>query len=178
MKPVGIRRISEWSQLLMLAAASALLSSQNVMAGELHHPAGPVLLTITGNVGRANHDGAALFDEETLTALPWHRIVTSTPWTEGVKRFEGIRLSDLLRQVGANGQTLHAVALNDYRVEIPLSDADEFGVLIAVRMDGKPLLRRDKGPLWIVYPRDSIPSLQDERYDSRWVWQLHKIEVR
>lgn len=178
MKPIGIRRVSEWSQLLMAAAVSAVLSSQNVMARELDHPAGPVLLTITGNVGRANHDGAALFDEEMLTTLPWHRIVTSTPWTDGIKHFEGIRLSDLLREVGASGQTLHASALNDYQIEIPLSDADEFGVLIAMRIDGKPLLRRNKGPLWIVYPRDSIPSLQDERYDSRWVWQLHKIEVR
>lgn len=178
MKPLGIRRISKWSKLLMLAAVSAFLGSQNAVARELAHPTGTVLLTVTGNIDRTNQDGRALFDREMLAAFPWHRIVTTTPWTDGIKQFEGILLSDLLRELGAKGQSLHASALNDYQIEIPVSDADRFGVLIAMRMDGQPLLRRDKGPLWIVYPRDSIPSLQDERYDSRWVWQLHKIEVR
>ncbi|HWK67973.1 MAG TPA: molybdopterin-dependent oxidoreductase [Rhizobiaceae bacterium] len=178
MKPIGIRRISEWSPLLMLVAVSAFLSSQSAVARELARPTGTVLLTVTGNVDKTNQDGAALFDREMLAAFPLHRIVTTTPWTDGIKQFEGILLRDLLREVGAKGHSLHASALNDYRIEIPVSDAEQFGVLIAIRMDGQPLHRRDKGPLWIVYPRDSIPTLQDERYDSRWVWQLHKIEVR
>jgi hypothetical protein len=36
---------------------------------------------------------------------------------------------------------------------------------------------RDKGPLWIAYPRDFNKVLQDSRYDARWVWQLNKLHV-
>jgi hypothetical protein len=36
---------------------------------------------------------------------------------------------------------------------------------------------RDKGPLWIVYPRDDYSVLHDARYDSRWVWQLNKLHI-
>lgn len=179
MKRTGIRRTSAWSQLLaLLATTFAFFVAQNAFASELPRPTGGILLTVTGSIGKTNAEGAALFDEEMLTALPWHQIVTSTPWTNGTKRFEGVLLSDVLREVEANARSLHAKAINDYRIEIPVSDANEFGVLIALRMDGKPLLRRDKGPLWIVYPRDSIPSIQYERYDARWVWQLNRIEVR
>jgi hypothetical protein len=142
-------------------------------------PLGPVLLTLTGNLGADTCQGVAVFDEKMLMSLPQRRVETTTPWTEGLMRFEGILLSDLLRRVGApNAKTLLAKALNDYQVAIPASDASEFGVLLALRMNGTRLSPRDKGPIWVVYPRDSIPRIQDERYDHRWVWQLNRIEVR
>ena len=53
----------------------------------------------------------------------------------------------------------------------------EYGVLLAMRMDGQPLTLRTKGPLWIVYPRDTYAALNDVRYDSRWVWQLKSLRV-
>lgn len=163
----------------MLGLVAIMLSLSGIaIAGELRKPSGPVLLTVTGKIARANGDGAALFDEEMLSALPQHRIVTRTPWTDGIKLFEGIRLKALLDEVAVEGSVLRAEGINGYRIDIPVSDADNFGVLIALRMDGERLLRRDKGPLWIVYPRDSVPAVRDERYDSRWVWQLDKIEVR
>jgi hypothetical protein len=45
-------------------------------------------------------------------------------------------------------------------------------------MDGQTLSRDDKGPLWIVYPRDDHEALQDIRYDYRWVWQLYQLDVQ
>ena len=36
----------------------------------------------------------------------------------------------------------------------------------------------DKGPFWIVYPRDQHEVLQDIRYDYRWVWQLDSLQVK
>lgn len=136
------------------------------------------MLTVTGTIEKKNEDGVALFDEESLSTFPVHRIETRTPWTDGVARFEGVLLREVLTAVGAKGNLLFAEAINGYRIELPISDAEEFGVLLAMRMNGKVLSRRNKGPLWIVYPRDNIAELRDERYDSRWVWQLNKIEVR
>lgn len=172
-------RLMFWFQSLVgLVAASFMLMAQSAFSKEFPRPTGPVLLTVTGLIEKTNGDGAALLDEDMLSSLPEHRIETRTPWTNGIARFDGVRLRDVLAAVGANGNSLFAEAINGYRIEFPISDADEFGVLLAMRMDGKPLSRRDKGPLWIVYPRDSIAEIRDERYDSRWVWQLHKLEVR
>lgn len=162
----------------VLVTAAMLLFHAGACAGELGAPAGPVLLTVTGKVENSNRDGAALFDEAMLSSLPRHGIETSTPWTDGTKLFEGVLLSNVLELVGiGEAQTLRLVALNEYEVDIPVSDAGAYGVLLATHMDGKPLSRRDKGPIWIVYPRDGFTELQDERYDAKWAWQLNRIEV-
>lgn len=162
-------------------AIALLLACGAVHAGEarLPEPTGPIILTVTGAVERTNRPGSAVFDETLLGELPRHRIETTTPWTDGRRVFEGVRLGDLLDHVGASAaQTLSARALNDYRVSFPAADARRHGALLALRMDGRPLQRRDKGPIWIVYPRDGIPEIQDERYDHRWIWQLDSIDIR
>ncbi len=158
--------------------AAVLMLPALAAAAELARPKGPVLLTVIGKLGKTNAGNVALFDEAMLSALPRHRIATSTPWTDGVREFEGFRLKDMLDRLEAAGDILRVEGINGYRMDLPISDAVEFGVLVASRMDGKPLLRRDKGPLWIIYPRDAVVALQDDRYDARWVWQLAKIEVR
>ena len=132
------------------------------------------LLTVTGHIA----DGDARFDRQTLEAMPQHRITTSTPWTDGVSVFEGPLLCDLLEQVGADGTVLRAKALNDYVVEIPMSDCERYPVILALTRDGERLSRRDMGPIWIVYPRDDFPELQLETVNARWVWQLTELEVR
>jgi hypothetical protein len=78
--------------------------------------------------------------------------------------------------VGAKGKAIRASALNDYVDILPFEDL-KFEPLLAMRVDGRALMMRDKGPLWIVYPRDDYKALQDVRYDSRWVWQLNKLHI-
>jgi hypothetical protein len=43
-------------------------------------------------------------------------------------------------------------------------------------MNGQELAR-DRAPIWIVYPRDDFPELQDEKVNTRWVWQLSSLTV-
>jgi hypothetical protein len=43
--------------------------------------------------------------------------------------------------------------------------------------DGQLLKVRDKGPLWIVYPRDEYSALRNNIHDSRWVWQLNRLQI-
>ncbi|RYH00523.1 oxidoreductase, partial [Salipiger sp. IMCC34102] len=76
-----------------------------------------------------------------------------------------------------DGGTLLATAINDYTVEIPVSDAVEGGPIIAYQMDGAEMQVRDKGPLWIVYPYDDTPEYRSEVIYSRSIWQLDRIEV-
>lgn len=155
------------------------LTTAEVCAGGLAAPTGPVLLTVTGKLAKTNHKTGAIFDEAMLVALPQHRIETSTPWTDGIKLFEGVLFADLLDFVGIDdAKTLRATALNEYEIVTPFSEVIEYGALLAMRMDGRPLTRRDKGPIWIVYPRDSNRRIQDEHHDARWVWQLTRIDVQ
>ncbi len=137
-------------------------------------PAGAPLLTVTGGID----GGTATLSRADLEALPQHRLATSTTVTDGTPEFTGFLMRELLEGLGAAGDTVLATAANDYRIEIPLSDFEEFDVIGALTMDGVALSPRDKGPIWIVYPRDDHAELQDIRYDTRWVWQLIALHVQ
>ena len=165
------RRQLLWLALLLLPIAQAA-------ASPLAAPEGPPLLKVSGNISHTNKANAAHLDRAMLAALPRHELETSTSVTDGVNRFEGFLMRDLLEKLGAEGETAAAIALNDYLIEIPLQDFHAYDVLVADTMDGERLTPRDKGPLWIVYPRDQHRELQDIRYDYRWVWQLYRLEIR
>ncbi len=142
----------------------------------LPQPTGPVLLTITGAIEQTNAPGEARFDKTMLDELGSASIETHTVLTEDLQRYEGIPLEAVLRRVGAKGNVMRAAAANAYEVDIPFDDL-QYGPLIAMQANGRPLTLRDKGPLWIVYPRDAHKVLQDQRYDSRWIWQLIRLHV-
>ena len=142
-------------------------------------PSGAVILRVSGSITHTNRDGVAAFDRAMLEGLGLRRLRTSTAFTDGEKAFEGVLVRDLMERVGMRGATkVTARALNDYMIEIPLSDFARYDVLLALRMDGRDLTARDKGPIWIVYPRDQFRELQDLRYDDRWIWQLNRLEFQ
>ncbi|PAT36578.1 hypothetical protein CK623_11050 [Vandammella animalimorsus] len=126
------------------------------------------------------HDTLNLTEQD-LLALPQVEVRTSTPWTDGTRSFRGPLLREVLKLAGrerdVQSMSLLAKSLNDYHVQIPASDAWKWDVIIALRMNGHPMSRRDKGPLWIIYPRDSHAELKRPHYDHRWPWQLHFIEL-
>lgn len=141
-------------------------------------PQGKVVLTILGQVGTTNAPGRAEFDMAMLAALPQRQLVTHTPWHKGLQTFTGPLLRDVLAQAGATGQRLFAVALNDYRIELPLDDIHTFDVVLARLHNGEPMRVRDMGPLFIVYPYDSDDRLRNDRYYSRSAWQLRSLTVQ
>jgi len=104
-------------------------------------------------------------------------IVTSTIWTEGVHEFSGVPLHALLQHLDITGSTIQAIALNDYAVTIPLSDAQVGGPIVAFAIDGHPIPRRAKGPLWIIYPFDQSPEYRTETVYSRSIWQLNRLNI-
>ncbi|WP_082039827.1 molybdopterin-dependent oxidoreductase [Serpentinimonas raichei] len=154
-----------------------LLAVFSAQVQALERPRDRVVLTISGQIGVSNQGGAAVFDMAMLEALPQHRFATRTPWEPGVVRFSGPLLRDVLALVQARGQRLHATALNDYRITLPLQDARDFDVIIATRMNEQPMPVRTRGPLFVIYPFDSDPQLQHARFYERSIWQLRSIEV-
>ena len=164
------RRIS-----LFMAAALLLTGS----AHALEIPASKVVLSISGNITRMNTgQQRADFDMAMLAALPQHSFTTMTPWYPEPKKFTGPLLRDVLTAVGAQGQTIKAVALNNFKVEVPIKDTQQFPVILALLMDDKPMSIRNKGPLFIIYPFDTSIELQSTLYYGRSAWQLRSIEVQ
>ena len=92
-------------------------------------------------------------------------------------QFQGVSLHLITDLLGVEDGTLLATALNDYSVEIPVSDAVAGGPIIAYARDGVEMSVRDKGPLWIIYPFDSDPRYQTAVVLSRSIWQLDRIDV-
>ncbi|SEQ02189.1 hypothetical protein SAMN05216548_102190 [Faunimonas pinastri] len=133
------------------------------------------ILTISGNI--TADGGSASFSRKQLEAIGLVKITTKTPWYPRVSTFEGVPLKKLLDSVGAHGTTLTAVALNDYSSDIPLSDIEQYPVILAMKRDGDFMPVSDKGPLFVMYPFDSRPELQDQKYYGRAVWQISKLVV-
>jgi hypothetical protein len=159
-------------------AASSHAMANAMQAETLSSPHDQLVLEVHGAISNANRDGAAVFDMTMLKALPLAQLQTTTAVTDGVRQFSGFLMRDLLHLVGANGATVTASALNDYVMDFAADEFDRFDIVVAYEMDGEALLASDKGPLWIVYPRDQHPELQDIRYDYRWVWQLSRLDIQ
>ena len=125
-----------------------------------------------------NADGSAQFDRPMLEALGMQQVETTTPWHPGTVRFEGVSLARLMQVVGAEGDRVSVVALNDYSSEIPMEDFARYGTILALKRDGAYMPVRDKGPLFVIYPYDSTPELKHQKFYARSVWQVAKIIVR
>lgn len=156
---------------VILASLCAAALAAPILAQEA-----TVRLTVIGRDGTQT-----LFTDADLDRLDPKTIDTTTYWTDGVQHFEGVLLRDVLAVAGIDptlaDARLEAVAHNDFTVVIPLADAVEWDVILARRMNGKALTLRDKGPLWIVYPRDQHEALRVGDYNHRWVWQLRQLKL-
>ncbi len=140
-------------------------------------PTGTVILTVNDKSKAAQTPVSVRFDAAMLNSLPQTSFITKTPWYKDPVKFDGPRLKDVLEALKVNGEKLTATALNDYKVAIPLADAVKYGAMLALRMDGKVLSVRDKGPVWLIYPFDAHPELNNTTYFSRAIWQLSSITI-
>lgn len=140
--------------------------------------AAETILTIESPSKRQVH-----LSDSDIRAMRWTEIRTHSRWTSGLQDFRGPRLSEVLLSTGLSRAalyktTLHMVALNDFRVDVPARDAWDYDPILAREQNGQLMRIRDKGPLWLVYPRDRNPLLQNIQIDARWIWQLQKIVIR
>lgn len=167
-------RVALWLGIAVIAVAAATLPQ----ARALDKPTGMVVLTIDGAISQTNNGSQAQFDMAMLEKLPQHSFSTQTPWYPSAVTFTGPLLRDVLAAVGAKGKNITAVALNDYKTEIPIDDATRHDVIVARLMNNRPMRVREKGPLFIVYPFDTKAELRSELYYNRAAWQLHILRIR
>ncbi|MEH6692071.1 MULTISPECIES: molybdopterin-dependent oxidoreductase [Pseudorhizobium] len=156
----------------------AVVVSVALPAMALDAPKGPVVLTVSSPVlDHPNVGATAQFDLQMLEALAGRSAKVRTPWTSGEVEFSGPYLRSVLEAAGARGAKLRITALNDYYADVPMEDVAQLDTILATRLHGKTMSVREKGPLFLIYPFDLDPNLYNEKYFSRSVWQIVKIEV-
>lgn len=158
---------------LMATAPSAQAAQDGVLA----KPTGAVILTLKGAIQFTNNGDKAEFDLAMLEKLKSRVAPVKTPWADKLTTYEGPLMSAVLNAVGANGTTMMVKAINDYVAEVPVDDMIRYPVILATTRDGKKMTVREKGPLFIIYPFDLDPSLQNEKIYNRSVWQVKEITV-
>ncbi len=164
-----------FSRRIFLALMGAVAAAPS-FAANMASPVGRILLTVSGAIKVTNDGDAALFDREMMEGLDWRTIETYTHYTEGMQTFSGPTLASMMDTLGVNSGTLHATALDDYTIEIPVSDLNEHEIILAMDQNGKPMRVRDRGPIWVIYPAATEADV-GPRHISHSIWQLSSITV-
>lgn len=160
---------------MVLGMVLLVAASQGVLAAD---PPEKIVLTVVGKLSKPSEQDKKTFTMAQLERLPQVTFTTSTPWYPKPVTMTGPLLRTVLEAAGAHGSKLTAVALDNYKVDIPFDDAAAQQVIVARLMDGKPMAVRNRGPLFIIYPFDSSKELQAEKYYFRSAWQLSQLIVQ
>lgn len=165
-------------RVFLYLVVSSLFLSTCYAASTTSTPEDKVVLTISGKIGSNGQGEAQKFSIADLEKLGSQTIETTTPWYDGRMRFEGVSFNTLFDKVNAQGQTVKVVALNDYTISVPVDDLKKNNAILAYKRNGNLMPVRDKGPLFIIYPYDSRPELNNQIYYARSAWQVARIIVQ
>jgi hypothetical protein len=168
---VGQARRAPQAPLARVVRAVGLVAA--LALAPLAGAASEVALTL---VGAADGSAAIELGLEELEAMPQVTVVTENEFVDGAVAFRGPLVRDVIARMEP-AEVLRFTAANDYYVDIPTSDFVAFDAILAIEADGRRLSRRDKGPLWLIYPMSDHPELRDPTYISRLIWQVVRIET-
>jgi hypothetical protein len=163
---------------LAAATAGVMFAAERSARAALAVPTEQPVLIISGKIRIFNKGETAQFDRPMLEALGMTSFETTTPWYDKTVRFEGPLMTSLMDAVDAFGDSVVALALNDYSTTIPRADFAQFKPILALKRDGNYLPVRDKGPLFVVYPYDSSPELKQQKYYGRSAWQVAQFTIK
>lgn len=161
---------------------------------------GPVVLTVTGAIGKPNRDGldpaldqmmakqkisfdkARAFDFAALTALPSTTIKPTLEYGNKAHTLKGPLLTDVARAAGGPPEGTRFVlrAVDGYNVSLSLADARKYRFIIATHLDGQPMPLGGLGPLWAVYDADRFPDMAAKPVTERFAqcpWGLFHMEI-
>lgn len=157
------------------------VSSATLGAGAaIPAPAQDAVFTVSGNFTAKNAGATLALDLPTLEKFGLVKYKVNDPWLNANNEYTGVLVSDFLQTIGASpdAQTLHLVAIDDYTVELKISDLKKWPILLATQTNGKYMSIADKGPTRIIFPYDISPDLDKAAYKDFWVWSIKSMEVR
>lgn len=157
------------------------------LAGGLRRLAG-VLLAVVATAGFAAEEPALKLVNGTqelglsvgdLAAMPMTTVETENEFVDGSVVYRGPLVRNVLERVGLDTvDNVRFVAANDYYVDIPTQNFREYDAILAIEADGERLSRRDKGPIWLMYPISQYSELRDPIYSRRLIWQVVEISSK
>ena len=164
------------------------------VSGAAAMPAGPVVLTVAGDIAAANRpaydeqrdmflkhhkrtfDKAFVFDRAMLERLGVREVRAVADWT-GPKTASGPLLVDVLKAAGCRGRVLDMLSLDGFRFRLSKEEVEAREWVVATRAGGRPLGIGDRGPLWLVFdPPGDRPATAKEI--GLGPWALFFIECR
>ena len=163
----------------------ALAGPSGAADGEV--PAGPVVLTVAGNVANTNRpayrdkldvifgyhkrtfDRAFAFDRAMLEGLGMVTLRIEHAGWGGPVTLSGPRLADVLKMAGCPGGPLATLALDGFNTEISPRALETHDWVVATRAEGEPLGLGERGPLWLVFdPPEERPGTDEEPAQGPW----------
>jgi len=124
-----------------------------------------------------NGDVLAIYNQPMISELGLREIRTTTPWTDGVVKFEGTALRSILADAGVADRNVTALSMDDYAASMSADLINEHDPIVATRMNGKFLQAGNKGPFWIMFDFDAMPAEDAAEMHSYSVWHLNELEV-
>ncbi|WP_072274591.1 putative pterin-binding protein [Serratia marcescens] len=159
-----MKTLKKYAAIMFIGLFSIIAKAEDHPIGDLRVTDGSTQTTVT-------------LTKAMMDALPKTSITTSTAWTPKEK-FTGTSFKDILTEVGITGKIVRVHALNDYWVDIPMSDVDKYNIILASKRNDTPLKVRDFGPYFVIYPLDEhYEELNKPIFYSRFVWQVEHITV-
>lgn len=137
------------------------------------------ILTVTGKIGTTNHDHAIVMDRTTLEKAGLVEYTVNDPFEDRPVRYGGVLMRDLLAlwQVADDAQMVAITALNDYKIDIPITEFRQFPILFALEADGVYMQPDYRGPAMLVYPIDQY-EFDSIAVQRNWIWQIKTIDIQ
>jgi DMSO/TMAO reductase YedYZ molybdopterin-dependent catalytic subunit len=138
-------------------------------------PSGAPVLTITGAVANHNDGSAVAFDLLTLDAMATVTTDIYEPFVKKDVKFTGVPMIELLGRAGVTpaATTVQLHALDDYKVDLKISDMADPDILLATKADGARIPVGAGGPIRLVFPADSAVG----KNKDIWIWSIDSITV-
>jgi hypothetical protein len=101
------------------------------------------------------------------------------PFEERPITYRGVLMRDLLTlwQVEEDASQVHLIALNDYKIDIPLAEFNQYPILFALQADGVYMAPDYRGPAMLVYPVDQY-KFDVIDVQRKWIWQIKAIDIQ
>lgn len=153
------------------------ISAGTIQAGDpIPAPDREPILEISGLISNPNQSDVLIVDLPTLEHMPLVELRAFEPFENREMTFEGVLMSDLMAIAGVDptASEAHFTALDDYEIDIPLTEFARSNVLLATKADGEHMSVEDGGPIRIIFPAGSELG---ENPDA-WIWNVETIVVR
>jgi hypothetical protein len=115
-----------------------------------------------------------------LSSLPQVKMKIVDPYSHNKKiMFQGVYLSDIFKEHASEGASkLEIIAINDYKVLIPIEVATKEKMILAYKGNELYLTVSNRGPARIVIPyKGKLSEGQLTQKGINWVWFVKTINI-